>query len=302
MQSIPLLMTGSTGLTGRLFLQKLSQASPNANVSCLVRPTSKYHSIEQLNLNFHYLIGDSTSVESWKEILNNQAPEIILHIAQLRHIPAILESLNHFEQTPRLIIIGTTGIYSKYNEYSGEYKDAEAELEKYSGSYCILRPTMIYGSPRDKNIHRVIKFCDRRGFFPIFGNGENLLQPIHADDLAQALLTLYQNPNLQGAYDLSGGSIVSFKELLNLVSKYLGKPVRQVSLPFNFGVWSAGILENLLSSRSPVRKEQILRLQEDKAFPHDRAKEDFGFSPRTFEVGLKQEVELMRQQGLISSS
>jgi hypothetical protein len=43
-------------------------------------------------------------------------------------------------------------------------------------------------------------------------------------------------------------------------------------------------------------------LQEDKAFPHDRAKQDFNFSPRPFEVGLQQEIELMRQQGLISSS
>jgi nucleoside-diphosphate-sugar epimerase len=213
----------------------------------------------------------------------------------------LLDAFENLKSYPHLIVIGSTGVYSQYRQASQLKQEMEQRLRDYKGSYCLLRPTMIYGSPRDKNIHRLVKFCDRWVFFPVFGSGENLLQPIHAEDLAQALLSVYQNPKLQGAYDLSGGSIVSFKELLSLVGKYLGKPVRQVSLPLNFGVWSATLLERVLKSRSPVRQEQILRLQEDKAFPHDRAKEDFGFSPRTFEVGLKQEIELMRQQGLISS-
>ena len=61
----------------------------------------------------------------------------------------------------------------------------------------------------------------------------------------------------------------------------------------------ATISETLLGERAPVRREQILRLQEDKAYPHDAAKKDLGFSPRTLEIGLQQEVELMRNQGII---
>jgi hypothetical protein len=40
----------------------------------------------------------------------------------------------------------------------------------------------------------------------------------------------------------------------------------------------------------PVRSEQILRLQEDKAFAWDEAARDFGFSPRTFEEGIAAEI------------
>jgi hypothetical protein len=42
-------------------------------------------------------------------------------------------------------------------------------------------------------------------------------------------------------------------------------------------VWSL-ILETILGKRSPVRREQILRLEEDKAYSHDAAQKDFGFS------------------------
>ncbi|MCT7961871.1 NAD-dependent epimerase/dehydratase family protein [Laspinema sp. D1] len=296
-----ILMTGCTGLTGGFFLNYFTQVFPERELNCLVRPNSDRSSLSNLNLNLNYSVGDSSNSETWKNIFSHFIPDTIIHIAQLRHIPAIISCLDTLKKLPHLIIIGTTGIYSQYNEYSQDYKIAESQLQTYQGSYCLLRPTMIYGSHRDKNLHKLIKFCDRYGFFPVFGSGDNLVQPVHAEDLAQALLTAFQKPHIQGAYDLSGGTVITFRELLTLVGKLLGKPVRQISLPLNAGVWSATILENFLKERSPVRREQILRLQEDKAYPHDAAQRDLNFFPRTLEEGLRQEVELMRSLGLISS-
>ena len=37
----------------------------------------------------------------------------------------------------------------------------------------------------------------------------------------------------------------------------------------------------------------------DKAYAHEEAKRDLGFTPRTLEAGLQQEIELMRYQGII---
>ncbi|HEY9752468.1 MAG TPA: NAD(P)-dependent oxidoreductase, partial [Coleofasciculaceae cyanobacterium] len=61
----------------------------------------------------------------------------------------------------------------------------------------------------------------------------------------------------------------------------------------------ATLSETLLQTRSPIRQEQILRLQEDKAYSHDRAAQDFNFYPRSLEVGLSQEVTLLKQQGML---
>lgn len=293
------LVTGATGLTGSLFLSHLAEVTPGAEVDCLVRPTSDRNYIAHLNLKLSYFIGDSETSQTWDELLSKYTPETIIHIASIKHVPVIIQSLEKAAQSPRLIVIGTTGVYSQYNQYSATYKNIEDQLASYSGSCCLLRPTMIYGSHRDKNLHKLIKFCDRYGFFPVFGKGECLLQPIHADDLAKATLSALQSPEIQGVYDLSGGSVVSFRELLSLVGKLLDKPVRPIFVPLNLGVWLATSLENILSKRSPVRREQILRLQEDKAYPHDAAKRDLNYFPSSLEVGLKQEVELLRQQGII---
>lgn len=294
-----LLVTGATGLTGTMFLHHLANAWVGEEVNCLVRPTSNRQYIEHLNLKLNYLIGDSACKQTWDDILAQNAPATIIHIASIRHTPVILESLEKAKKAPRLIIIGTTGVYSQYNEYSEVYKKTESQLSAYSGSYCLLRPTMIYGSDRDYNLHKLIKFCNRYGFFPVFGAGKSLLQPIHADDLAQATLAALQMPEIQGGYDLSGGSVVTFRELLALVEKHLGKPVRPIYLPLNLGVWLATTLEATLGRRSPLRREQILRLQEDKAYPHDAAQRDLNFFPRTLEVGLQQEVELLRSKRII---
>lgn len=296
-----LLVTGSTGFTGHLFLSRLAVTSPGSEVHCLVRPTSNCRPLESLNLNLLYLTGDSSTSQTWDTILAEHTPTTIIHIASIRHIPVLLDSLKTSKQTPHLIVIGTTGVYSQYNKYSQNYKAIEGQLAQYTGSYCLLRPTMIYGSERDKNLHKLIKFCDRYGFFPVFGAGNCLLQPIHADDLAKAILSALQRPHLQGTYDLSGGTVVTFRELLVLVKKLLGKPVHQVSLPLNLGVWIGTVLENILGRRSPVRREQILRLQENKAYSHDAAQRDLDFFPRPLAIGLEQEINLLRGQGVISS-
>jgi nucleoside-diphosphate-sugar epimerase len=294
-----LLVTGATGLTGHLFLSHLVGTSSDFEVHCLVRPTSDRTLLEHLNLNLHYFTGDSSQRETWDEILAEYTPSTIIHIASIRHVPVILNSLRIAGQNPRLIVVGTTGVYSKYNHYSQDYQAIEEQLAQYPGSYCLLRPTMIYGSHRDKNLHKLIKFCDHYGFFPVFGSGGCLLQPIHADDLAQAIFSVLLRPNVRGTYDLSGGSIVTFRELLSLVEKHLGKRVRPVYFPLKLGVWSATIAQKVLGAKSPVRREQILRLQEDKAYPHDAARRDLDFSPRSVEAGLQQEVELLRNAKII---
>ena len=291
-----LLVTGATGLTGSLFLARLAEAWPGAEVGCLVRPTSDRTPLKNLNLKLQFYVGDSSTGETWDLLLAQACPETIVHIASIRHTPVLLERLRAAGQTPRLIVVGTTGVYSQYNQYAAGYRRIERQLVEYGGAHCLLRPTMIYGSQRDKNLHKLIAFCDRTQCFPVFGTGNCLLQPIHADDLAQALLSALQQPAVQGAYDLSGGSVVSFRELLILVEKLLGKPVRQIPVPLTGGIWLATLLERFLGKKSPLRREQILRLQEDKAYSHAAAQRDFNFCPRALETGLKQEIALLRKK------
>jgi hypothetical protein len=52
-----------------------------------------------------------------------------------------------------------------------------------------------------------------------------------------------------------------------------------------------------LGIRLPIKAEQILRLNENKAFSHAEAAATFGYTPMAFDQGIQQEVALFRAGG-----
>lgn len=69
----------------------------------------------------------------------------------------------------RVILVHTTGIYSKYKEAGEEYRNIDAEVYKLAKEnnidLTILRPTMIYGTIGDRNICVFIKMVDKLPFY-----------------------------------------------------------------------------------------------------------------------------------------
>ena len=94
------------------------------------------------------------------------------------------------------MIIHTTGIYSRFGVYLKEYKKIENYLfDECKIDYIILRPTMIYSSKsRIYNMHKLIGYIKNHKVFPVFGSGNNLMQPIHARDLATAIVLVLNKP------------------------------------------------------------------------------------------------------------
>ena len=154
---------------------------------------------------------------------------------------------------------------------------------------------MIYGDPGDRNLIRLIRWVDRWKVVPVFGRGTYLLQPVHADDLARAVVAaLGATRTERKAYNLSGGTALTFNDLVRLVGRAAG-PSGAAGPPAGVGRarwrWT---LARRLPMAPRISREQVLRLNEDKAFPHDEAARDFGYAPRTLREGLAEEVRMYR--------
>ena len=93
----------------------------------------------------------------------------------------------------RIVIVTTTGIFSKYQQYSEEYKKLETIILDCGLNYTIIRPTMIYGNHQDKNIHKLVKIVNKYPIVPVIGKGYGLMQPIYAKDLAEVIAAAYMN-------------------------------------------------------------------------------------------------------------
>src|SRR5205814_7044896 len=87
---------------------------------------------------------------------------------------------------------------------------AEREVRESGLAWTILRPTMIYGAPGDRNLSRLLVLLARarRGRaplpvslplpLPVPGGGRRLQQPVHVADLAEAVLRAVERPQAVG--------------------------------------------------------------------------------------------------------
>ncbi len=178
---------------------------------------------------------------------------------------------------------------------SDEYKEIEAGLEKYKNqiSMIILQPTMIFGDLCDHNVRKFIKMVDKFPVMPVVGKGENLIQPVNARDLAQAYYSVLTAEVSAGHYVLSGEIPIAMNDFYEKISEFLGKKYHSVHIPLSLALICARAAKMCTFGKIDY-VERVLRMSEDRAFSHDKAKEIFNYCPEPFLVGLKREVEQYR--------
>jgi nucleoside-diphosphate-sugar epimerase len=113
----------------------------------------------------------------------------------------------------------------------GRSKQAGEEVVRASGAdFTIVRPPVVYG-PRDRQVLRLFRLA-RRGFVPLFGDGEQELSLVHATDLAEALLAAATSPGAEGrTYHAARPEVVTQRELADALGNAVGRSVRTPLVP-----------------------------------------------------------------------
>ncbi len=264
-------------------------------VRCLVRADSLRASrLDPLRVEL--VRGDARDSRALSRALSGM--DALLHVAGIEHAPPVLEAAQR-AGVGRLVVVSSTSAHSAYEFRSGLYLRME-ELVRGSGlDYTIVRPTMIYGSELDKNMHRLLRFLDRSPIFPMFGSGENLWQPVYHEDCAEGVYEALVQPAAVGqSYDLPGSEPLTYLELVRTAASALGRKPRIVRLPLEPMRLALAAAERLRLPL-PIGSEQVLRLREDKAYPYDKAKRELGYAPRTFREGIALEVARLRELGMV---
>jgi len=170
---------------------------------------------------------------------------------------------------------------------------AEALIVESGIAATILRPTMIYGSRRDRNISRLIGYVKASPLIPVFGSGRHLQQPVHVDDVAAAIACSALTPLATGrTYTVAGPQALSYNQVIDAVAAAVGRRVLTIHLPASPVVAALSRLESV-GIKLPIKSEQVRRLEEDKTFEIADAVRDLGFSPRSFQEGVRLEVAEM---------
>lgn len=282
-----ILLTGATGFLGEFVLKELVEKG--YEVTCFVRRTSNIDEIKKLKVK--YVFGELDDYRSLCEALKGK--KALINIASLGfgHAPNIVNACEEMN-IKRAIFVSTTGIFTKLNPDSkGIRLEAERLIKESSLDYTIIRPTMIYGTPKDRNMWRLVKYIKRLPVLPILGEGTYLQQPVYVKDLASAIVSAYENSvSIKKAYNISGAKALTYNEVIDITAKALGKKAVKIHVPMKLSHDLLKIYEKI-SKKPKLKAEQVLRLNENKDFSHEEAKRDFGYKPLSFEEGIRHEIE-----------
>ena len=287
-----LAVTGITGHTGGYFLQELQKNGFDGTLRCLVRESSNTKALDDSGLHIEKVVGDIHDPADLLRLVSGA--DRVLHIAGIRDTLPLMEAIEKAGVKGHIVLVHTTGIYSRFRMASGEYKEIEQKLQSYLDrglNVTILRPTMIFGDMCDRNIHKFIRMVDALPVMPQVRGGQAKIQPVNARDLGRAYYQCVMKDSLPELdYVVSGSRQLSLRELCSLIGIYLGKKTRFVNVPTMAVAGSMWLVKQATGGRVDY-VEKALRLSEDRVFSHEKASRDFGFEPEPFEFGLKREVE-----------
>jgi nucleoside-diphosphate-sugar epimerase len=287
---LKILVTGATGFTGERVLPMLVG---KGEIRCFVRPSSNIQEVKGFGHEIVY--GDLSDIGSLKTAMLKC--DALINIASLGfgHGPGIVKAAEE-ARIRRAIFISTTALFTELNAKSKSVRQQAEDCIKASKlDWTILRPTMIYGAPGDRNMIRLIRFIDHSPVIPIFGSGDYLQQPVYVENVAKSIVAvLFTEKTIKNEFNISGKYPHTFSEIIDLTAQALGKRIIRVHIPSKISLYATKLYEKL-SKRPLIKSEQIMRLNENKNFDYSAAKEAFGYDPISFEEGIAKEVALYRQ-------
>ncbi|MGE4268536.1 MAG: complex I NDUFA9 subunit family protein [Deferribacterales bacterium] len=151
--------------------------------------------------------------------------------------------------------------------------------------YTIFRPSLIYG-PQDTFINMLAGYMKKTPVFSYFGNGSYPMQPIYVQDVADCFVKAIETPETIGkTYSLCGPDAVTYKELLQMISRVLGKSHLLLPVPEVFIKAAIGMFGK--TDWFPITKDQFIMLTEGNVCPEDSAFTTMGIERHKLEETVK---------------
>lgn len=286
------LVTGGSGFLGGYAIPEL--LNRGHQVVALARSSTAADRVRELGA--QPLPGDLDDPASIDDAFLSAGADALVNLASLGfgHAEAVVAAAEQAGLV-RALFVSTTAIFTSLDASSKAVRlAAETTIRDSALDWTIVRPTMIYGTPGDRNIVRLLALLRRTPLVPVPGGGRRMQQPIHVADLATSIATAIERPATIGhAYDLAGPEPVSFAELISQAGTAVGRRPVLVPLPLPLTIGAVRLYERL--ARHPrIRAEQLERLAEDKVFDIAAAKQDLDFQPRSLQDGLRSEAAMLR--------
>ena len=267
---------GATGKVGRLLVERLSALG--------ARTLSVGRRIEVLNR----LPGESLVLDL-SRIAPDTSPllpgDVVINAAHARHTEAIVKLCPPNIQ--RLIVMGSTRYLTRFNDLAAdEVRKAITLLGETDLPWVMLHPTMIYGAQGENNVQRIASLIRRFHVIPLPGGGRSLIQPIHVEDVVEAIVSaICANGVSKRTIHIAGQEPVTYADFIREIARAIDCRVWVVPVPSSLMTMAAR-MTRYVPGVPEITKAEVLRLLEDKAVDDREMQKALGVFPRVLADGL----------------
>jgi len=252
-----ILVTGGMGFIGSHFINKLREIYPNCDITVIDKLTYASNP-NNLKTQVKFINNDICNVTE----LNDY--DYIVHFAAESHVDNSIKDGRPFVRTnvegtfnmvelarkmkglKKFIHISTDEVYGDIEENkssnegdilnpSSYYSATKAASEMIVTSahrtfglpYIITRTCNNFGENqhREKMIPKIIKCLEEGNEVPVYGDGNQVREWIHADDNATAIINIMTSEKVNQSFNIGSGYRLTNNELVNLISEVVGKEV-----------------------------------------------------------------------------
>ena len=216
------------------------------------------------------------------------SPPVLSAIISFGPLHALAEWLERVSPggAPRVVATSSMSAETKHDsavpaerEVARQLRAGEAALARACArigcAWTVLRPTLVYGAGLDQSLTPIAQRAMRIRLFPIPA-GRGLRQPVHADDIAQAVLAALECPAAAGRIiSIGGGERLLYPQMFARVRQSLSCATVPVRIP----AWLLRVGQRMY----PPLRGPLSRLDSDLVADNDELQCLLHVQPRPFQ-------------------
>jgi nucleoside-diphosphate-sugar epimerase len=178
-------------------------------------------------------------------------------------------------------------VYPRTTHYSRSKRRAEDIVTACRKvHWTLVRPTLVYDRDGGMEFKLYADFVKRYPVVPLVAGGRARKSPVHVDDLLSGLLAMAGNlVTFAKTYNLSGGEVVTLRELAELMQARQGLRKPMLTIPTGLcrvaaRAWGA------LNRRPLLMEHTLAGLTQDADLDHSAASQDLGYRP----IGVREGI------------